>query len=401
MILKTTQNHARLALLWMLVVCISFYSCKEEKRPTQTLSENLSCSTTDNLLGKSYLDTKFINAIREIETSETKAASTKGMVLIKGGEFEMGGDIPSDTIGMPKSALPQGDEFPKHPVKVSDFYMDEHEVTIGQFLEFVNATGYKTVAEYDIDWEELKKQLPPNTPKPSEETLKAGAMLFRFAEKGSERNDLGNWWTFTVDINWKNPDGTNKDINTILNYPVTQIAWYDALAYAKWMGKRLPTEAEYEYAMRAGGQSTMYPWGNEMVTKTNKKGNFLQGDFPYSDDGLDGFIGVAPVKSFSPNAYGLYDIAGNVWEWTSDWYSPFYYRDLKSTNNVAYNPQGPEKSMEVQHSNAVNKVVRGGSFLCHDDWCSGYRNARRMRLTPDTGMQHVGFRLVRSAKENK
>ncbi len=178
--------------------------------------------------------------------------------------------------------------------------------------------------------------------------------------------------------------------------PVTQVSWYDALAYAKWQGKRLPTEAEFEYAMRAGNDNTMYPWGNEMLNEENKKsGNFLQGEFPYLNEVKDGYEFTAPIKSFTPNAYGLYDMAGNVWEWTMDWYGANYYKTLKDKGETAINPQGPQKTVEVFDSNAINKVVRGGSFLCNDSWCSGYRNARRMRLSPDSGMQHVGFRCVR------
>ena len=262
-------------------------------------------------------------------------------------------------------------------------------------MEFINATNYKTVAEYDINWEELKKQLPEGTPKPSDEQLKAGALVFHLVDDKVDKNNLSNWWVFTQGAFWKNPDGNTVSINEIKNLPVTQVSWYDAMAYAKWMGKRLPTEAEYEYAMRGGRNGTMYPWGNETVDSGNWKGNFLQGDFPYTNTALDGFENIAPVKSFPPNDYGLYDISGNVWEWTNDWYSPYYYNELKNASKITYNPQGPEESIEINNPNATNKVVRGGSFLCHDNWCSGYRNSRRMRLSPDTGMQHIGFRLVK------
>jgi len=321
------------------------------------------------------------------------------MVLIKGGVFEMGGDFPKGFENMPRTALPQGDELPKHSVKVSDFYMDEHEVTIGQYMEFIKATNYKTVAEYDLDWEELKKQIPPGTPKPEESALKAGALVFRFAEKSASKDNLANWWSFVNGTSWKNPDGKITNLNKIINHPVTQISWYDALAYAKWVNKRLPTEAEFEYAMRGGKDEEMYPWGNEKTTTNSKQGNFLQGDFPYKNSGDDGFVFTSPVKSFSPNAYGLYDMAGNVWEWTNDWYGANYYKVLMNKNNISINPIGPDKTFEMFNSNAVNKVVRGGSFLCNDSWCSGFRNSRRMRLSPDSGMQHVGFRLVRSVNK--
>ena len=379
----------------LLFLGLTIISCDPLKNSDTAVNENHSCSLTDSLLGKEFLEKNFMDAIKLIKPSAKKSSSKTGMVFIKGGKFQMGGDFPKEDNEMPATALPQGDEFPKHLVQIDDFYMDEHEVTIGQYMEFINATNYKTVAEYDINWEELKKQLPEGTPKPSDEQLKAGALVFHLVDEKVDKNNPSNWWVFTQGAFWKNPDGNTVSINEIKNLPVTQVSWYDAMAYAKWMGKRLPTEAEYEYAMRGGRNGTMYPWGNETFDTGNWKGNFLQGDFPYTNIALDGFENIAPVKSFPPNDYGLYDIAGNVWEWTNDWYSPYYYNDLKNANNITYNPQGPRGSTEINNPYATNKVVRGGSFLCHDNWCSGYRNSRRMRLSPDTGMQHIGFRLVK------
>lgn len=372
-------------------------SCQQKK--SNKAAEPLCCAITDNLIGKQYLDSSFLENIKTIKTNEKLAKSTDEMVLIKGGTFDMGGDNPTGFKNMPKTALAQPDEFPKHKVQVSDFYMDEHEVTVRQFAEFVKATGYKTVAEKDIDWEELKKQVPPGTPKPDESLLKAGALVFHYVPKDTPKNDLANWWTYTAGASWKNPDATNPKLEDILDLPVTQVSYYDALAYAKWKGGRLPTEAEFEYAMRAGQNNKMYPWGNEKVTNNVTFGNFLQGDFPCNNTAEDGYEGVAPVKHFPPNAYGLYDISGNVWEWTNDWYSPLYYEELAKKGNVAVNPQGPDKSLEIYDKHAVSKSVKGGSFLCNDSWCSGYRNSRRMRLSPDTGMQHLGFRLVKDVKQ--
>jgi len=308
----------------------------------------------------------------------------------------MGGDIVASLQDLPSTGQAQPDEFPKHRVTVHDFYMDAHEVTVREFAEFVSQTGYITVAEYNLDWEELKKQLPPNTPKPDDEMLEAGSLIFHYIPFGSAKDNLENWWTFTKGVYWKNPDGKSKDINEILDEPVRQVSWYDALAYAKWRGKRLPTEAEFEYAMRGGLDNNMYPWGNESVSQNQHRGNFLQGEFPYSNTRQDGYEFVAPIKSFPPNNYGLYDIAGNVWEWTSDWYGADYYLTLSTKNAEASNPQGPEKSREVYDQYSRNKVVRGGSFLCNDGWCSGFRNSRRMRLSPDTGMEHIGFRCVKN-----
>ena len=377
-----------------LLIAFSLFSVFSCSKP-QPKQEITSC-ITDSLIGRQFLDSSYLMAVKKITPNRDLAESNDGMVKITGGVFDMGGDLPDGFENMPKSALAQADEFPKHRVQVSDFYMDENEVTIGDFNTFVEATNYKTVAEYDVDWEMLKKQLPEGTPKPDENLLKAGSLVFHYVpEPLNSTENPGNWWTFTTGINWRNPDGQNRKLQDIQDWPVTQISWYDAIAYAKWTGKRLPTEAEFEYAMRGGKSNKMYPWGNQKLSENLGLGNFLQGDFPYTNTGEDGFDNIAPVKQFPPNAYGLYDMSGNVWEWTADWYSPLYYTQLAEQDIIAVNPQGPEQSKEVYDPRAINKSVRGGSFLCHDSWCSGYRNSRRMRLSPDTGMQHIGFRLVK------
>ncbi len=353
------------------------------------------------VLGKQYLSDRFLQGIENIKLNPRWAQSTEGMVYIPGGKFDMGADLLEGFEDMEPSARAQPDEYPKHEVELRGFYMDEHEVTVREYMEFVRATGYKTVAEYDVDWEEMKKQLPEGTPKPSADKLRAGALVFHYVPEETSRDRLDNWWSFVHGAYWKNPSGKDSVVENFLDHPVTQISWYDAMAYAKWKGKRLPTEAEYEYAMRGGAASTMYPWGNQKVQDNEKLGNFLQGDFPYTNSGQDGFMGTAPVKSFPPNAYGLYDISGNVWEWTMDWYSAHYYKNLKDTEKTAINPKGPVKTEEIYENYSTNKVVRGGSFLCNDSWCSGYRNSRRMRLSPDTGMEHLGFRCVKDVDLKK
>ncbi|MDO4880020.1 MAG: formylglycine-generating enzyme family protein [Capnocytophaga sp.] len=358
-------------------------------------SQSLSKSDKE-YIGGEYLNKKFIKAIEKIKPNPDKVQSTEGMVNIKGGIFQMGGDIPENYKEMEDTSLPQGDEFPKHKVQVNDFYMDTHEVTIKEYMEFVQATGYKTTAEYDLNWKEMKKQLPKSTKKPNKKMLKAGALVFKYPKQEVSKNDFSDWWIFVKGASWKNPDGENKDLQAILNLPVTQISWYDALAYARWVGKRLPTEAEFEYAMRSGQENTIYTWGNDRIdAKTKRQGNFWQGQFPYHNTSEDGYEFLAPVGQFPPNGYGLYDLAGNAWEWTSDWYSPFYYEQLKKEGGTAVNPQGPLKSIEILNPKEASKVIRGGSFLCNEGWCSGYRNSRRMRVSPDSGLQHLGFRLVR------
>lgn len=382
----------------LLVFFTSFFSCKEKAKEAVEMEghDTLDCSSVSRatLLGADTelpqeTNTKSPNVDPDLLSDYT------GMVKIAGGVFEMGGDIPSGFENMPKTALPQGDELPKHTVQINDFWIDEHEVTNAQFKAFVDATGYVTTAEKPIDWEELKKQLPPGTPQPPAENLLPASLVFNYAPANASRDNLANWWTFKKQANWRQPKGPESSIDGKEDYPVVHISWYDAVAYAQWAGKRLPTEAEWEYAMRGGKQNMMYPWGNDRTEQGTNYANHLQGKFPYSNTIEDGFEGSAPVKSFPPNDYGLYDMAGNVWEWTSDWYSAKYYSELDEKGGITANPQGPEEGFEVYNNLEKKKSIRGGSFLCNDDWCSGYRNARRMRNTPDTSMEHIGFRCVR------
>jgi formylglycine-generating enzyme required for sulfatase activity len=381
-----------------LIILIFLLACKDISEPKPQVnakSKSRYSTTSTSMLGVNDLNPEFLKDIEAIEVNADKAKDFSNMLIIPGGEFEMGGDTPGGFENMPETALAQADELPKHRVKIDSFYMDAHEVSNSQFREFVEATGYVTTAEKPVDWEELKKQLPPNTPKPPEESLQPSSLVFSYAQKGTPKTNLGNWWTFKKNANWRQPYGEGSSIEGKGNHPVVHISWYDAIAYAKWVGKRLPTEAEFEYAMRGGLENKMYPWGNTKTKDSNKLANHLQGEFPYTNTVDDGFERTAPVKSFPSNNYGLYDMAGNVWEWTNDWYSAKYYHELQRTGETAINPQGPSQSFEVYSTNEKKKALRGGSFLCNDDWCSGYRNARRMRNTPDTSMEHIGFRCVK------
>lgn len=314
-----------------------------------------------------------------------RAADTThaGMILVPAGSFEMGGDN--------EQAAP--DEYPKHKVSVDAFYMDITEVTNAQFAEFVKATNYITTAERKPDWEELKKTLPPGTPKPPDSLLVAASLVFKQSSGPVDLNDYSQWWSWKPGADWRHPEGPGSSIRGRENYPVVQVSWYDAQAYCKWAGKRLPTEAEWEYAARGGRINYIYPWGNEPVNSGAPKANSWDGKFPYFNEQRDGYLTLAPVKSYPGNGYGLFDMAGNVWEWCSDWYDHQYYRTLagKSTQN----PQGPEKSIDPQDPYTPKKVLRGGSFLCNDSYCSGYRVARRMKSSPDTGLEHTGFRCVK------
>ena len=309
---------------------------------------------------------------------------TEGMVLIPQADFMMGGD----------DELTRPDELPRHRVMLDGFWMDETEVTNGQFKEFIKEAGYVTTAEQKPDWEELKKQLPPGTPKPNDSILVPGSLVFTPPDQEVPLNNIANWWSWVPGANWKNPLGPNSSIEDYDNFPVVQVSWFDANEYCKWAGKRLPTEAEWEWAARAGLDDKPYSWGEEHVEKGEPKANTWQGTFPNKNTKQDGFMGPAPVKSFPPNKYGLYDIAGNVWEWTSDWYRNDYYEMSDKPQGIK-NPPGPTDSFDPTEPYAEKKVQRGGSFLCNESYCSGYRVAFRQKASPDTGLNHSGFRCVK------
>jgi formylglycine-generating enzyme required for sulfatase activity len=309
--------------------------------------------------------------------------ANSGMVYIPGGIFEMGGD----------NDQASADEYPKHKVQVSAFYMDVTEVTNAQFQKFVEATGYVTTAERKPDWEELKKSVPPGTEKPADSLLVAASLVFKPSNGPVDLNNYSQWWSWVAGADWKHPEGPATTIKGKEKFPVVHVSWYDATAYCTWAGKRLPTEAEWEYAARGGLVNNIYPWGNEPVNVGIPKANSWEGKFPYLNEQKDGSYKQAPVKSYRCNQYGLFDMAGNVWEWCNDWYGQDYYQS--AAKSISVNPAGPPKSYDAQDPYTPKKILRGGSFLCNDSFCSGYRVARRMKSSPDTGLEHTGFRCVR------
>ncbi len=312
-----------------------------------------------------------------------------GMVWIAGGEFTMGAD---SELGWP-------DEKPAHRVRVDAFWIDETEITNAQFRAFVEATGYVTTAEKPADAEEILRQLPPGTPAPPEEKLVAGSLVFTPTAGPVPLKDFSRWWKWTPGANWRHPEGSDSNLDGKDDHPVVHVSWFDATAFAKWAGKRLPTEAEWEFAARGGLEGKPYVWGDEKPSNTAIFSNVWQGEFPHKNTAADGFERTAPVKSYRPNGYGLYDMAGNVWEWCADWYQRDLYR-RRSGQGVAVNPTGPPQSVDAAHPFMPRRVQRGGSFLCNDSYCSRYRPSARHGCSPDTGMSHVGFRCVRTPQKD-
>jgi formylglycine-generating enzyme required for sulfatase activity len=307
------------------------------------------------------------------------------MALIPAGEFVMGTD----------STESMTNERPAHKVQVTSFWMDVHDVTNAEFRAFVKATNYVTTAEKPVDWNELKKQVPEGTPKPAEELLKPGSLVFTPPGKRVDLNDMSNWWTWTNGADWTHPQGQRSNIDHKDDYPVVQVSWDDAAAYAKWAGKRLPTEAEWEYAARGGAKiNTRYWWGNEFKPDGKFMANTYTGEFPVKDTGEDGYAGTSPVKAFPANGYGLYDMAGNVWQWCSDFYADDMHTKTKSKGAMCCDPTGPEKTFSAHNPLAVEHVTKGGSFLCNVNYCESYRPTARRGTPPDTGTGHIGFRCV-------
>lgn len=326
-------------------------------------------------------------AARNPATRPAAGAVPEGMVFIPGGEFLMGTDDPRS----------MANERPAHRVRVSPFFIDATPVTNAQFRAFVEATGYVTTAERPVEWEQIREQLPPGTPKPADFDPSPGSLVFTPPAGPVDVRDMANWWTWTRGASWRHPQGPGSGIEGKDDHPVVQVSWDDAVAYAKWAGKRLPTEAEWEFAARGGLEQKRFAWGDEFKVNGKYMANTFTGKFPYANSADDGHAGVSPVKSFPANGYGLYDVAGNVWQWTADVYRADAHVLAARAGGVMDDPAGPAEPFDPTRPvpGAAERVIKGGSFLCHPSYCESYRPSARRGTPPDTGSGHVGFRCVK------
>ena len=332
----------------------------------------------------------FMNCTSSCTNEVKKSLNTnphEGMVWVETKTFLKGAKS-SDQFAMPR-------EKPAHLVTVDGFFIDATEVTNKQFNKFVTATNYITVAERKIDWEEMKKELPPNTPKPHDSILQPGSLLFnKNVDAIVSMNTYFQWWTWKIGANWRHPSGPNSTIEGKDNYPVVHIAYEDALAYCKWANRRLPTEAQWESAAQGTNENMIFTWGNDFKM-LNSNANTWQGVFPTKNDSKDGFEYSSPVKSYPPNSIGIFDMTGNVWELTSDLFNVNYYNQLDLSKPII-NPRGAKIAFNPNNPYQKEHVIKGGSFLCHASYCASYRISARMGTSFDSGSDHVGFRTVAS-----
>jgi formylglycine-generating enzyme required for sulfatase activity len=315
-----------------------------------------------------------------------------GMAHIPGGVFLMGSD----------SKMAQTNEKPAHKVRVHGFWMDRHHVTNGEFRAFVQATGYVTTAERKPDWETLKVQLPAGTPRPPDSALVPGGMVFVGTDRPVPLHDYSRWWRYVPGADWRHPGGPGTSIEGKDDHPVVQVSYEDAQAYAKWAGKRLPTEAEWEFAARGGLEQATYAWGEQFSPGGRQMANVWQGQqgqrFPVISPKAGGALGTSAVGTFPANGYGLYDMTGNAWQWVADWYRADQFQREAVMGRAVDDPAGPAGSWDPDDAgvptDAPKRVTRGGSFLCNEDYCLSYRPSARRGTDPYNSMSHLGFRLV-------
>lgn len=368
------------AILTISIISIAYGYTKFIPKEKNKIIAAKDCAETPQATGESVFKPTIENK------NKPSGKAPKGMVWIPGGEFSMGSNVEDESLCSIKGVTK--DAAPIHRVYVDGYYMDQTEVTNDQFAAFVKATGYVTLAEKKPTHEEY-----PDAPL---ENLIAGSAVFTPTPATVDLNNYMQWWSYIGGADWRHPEGPMSSIIGKGNYPVVQVSYADAAAYAKWAGKRLPTEAEWEFAARGGKSGQLYAWGNTLKPKGKFQANIYQGHFPIEkgDTGEDGYIGIAPTAQFEPNSYGLYDIGGNVWEWTNDWYTPDYYVILSESGQVTKNPKGAEKAYDPAEPGLQKKVQRGGSFLCTDQYCSRYMVGTRGKGDYQSPANHIGFRCV-------
>lgn len=352
------------------IVLVAFATLVGLESCNDPANKNSASSLQDNSV-PADMDTSYIR-------NKPKGEAPNGMVWIPGGKFWMG----CETCDMP-------DAVPLHRVIVDGYWMDETPVTNREYALFVKETGYKTVAE--------RKPDPKDFPGVPLENLVAGSIVFTPPPTDVPLNDISQWWKYIQGANWNHPEGPSSDLKGRENHPVVHVCYEDAAAYAKWAGKRLPTEAEFEYAARGGTEKAKYSWGRELKPGGKWVANIWQGNFPVKDAKEDGYAGTSPVNAFPANGYGLYDISGNVWQWCSDWYRSDYYQTLAQLNGPVKNPKGPAGSYDPQEPGVPKRVQKSGSFLCSDQYCVRYLLGSRGKGEISSAASNIGFRCVKDA----
>lgn len=375
-----TKTYWIFAILTISIITLAF-GYTTFKSPKEKLAA-VDCAETPNTTAESDFKPTIANK------TPAPSKAPKGMVWIPGGEFSMGSNVEDESLCSIKGVTK--DAAPIHRVYVDGYFMDKTEVTNEEYAKFVKATGYVTVAEQKPTKEEF--------PTAAEEDLITGSVIFTPTPAAVNLNNFLQWWSYVGGADWKHPEGPQSSIKGKEKYPVVHITYEDAAAYAKWAGKRLPTEAEWEFAARGGKTGNLYSWGNTLKPNGKFQANIYQGHFPIKDGdtGEDGFKGIAPIAQFEPNTYGLYDIGGNVWEWVNDWYSVDYYQTLAGDEKITKNPQGPKAYNDPSDPTEKKRVHRGGSFLCTDQYCTRYMVGTRGKGEIRSTANHLGFRCVKS-----
>jgi formylglycine-generating enzyme required for sulfatase activity len=374
------------ALGWLAFQSRSFWDSKTPPAVASNQAEPSPIARDQNQDSQSATDrsgSEFASApagvVPRINETAAPTSAPDGMVWIPGGIFWSGNDNKSHR-----------DSRPWHLVEVDGFWMDSTTVTNEQFEQFVKATNYVTVAERTPKAEDYPGAPPEN--------LVPGSVVFSPPKTAVPLDNHLRWWNYVKGANWRHPDGPNSDLTGKAKHPVVHVAFEDALAYCKWAGKRLPTEAEFEFASRGGLDRNRFVWGNEFRPGGKFMANTWQGQFPIENTEEDGYRTTSPVGAFPANRYGLSDMAGNVWQWCSDWYRADYYAKLAAQPQPIRNPQGPPDSLDPSEPGVAKRVMRGGSYLCTDQYCTAYEAGARGKGAPDTGTGHLGFRCVKSAR---